>query len=94
MSVFRPDNCFLEYSQDLKVGIPALLLNISGDPWLLINELTSFVSLGLKMFSNVSGFLVCLLFCFVCDEDKSGWTVLDLDRWIVVAKSKMYWHTT
>ena len=64
----------------MKVGVPALLLNISGDPWLLINELTSSASLGLKMFSNISGLLVFLLFCFVCGEDKSSWTGLDLDR--------------
>ena len=79
---------FVEYSQNMKVGVPALLLNIRGDPWLLTNELTSYVSLGLKMFSNVSGLLVFLLFCFVCGEEKSGWTGLDEDR------SKMYCHTT
>ena len=94
LSVFWPDHYVVEYSQNMTVGLPALLLSMSGDPWLFINELTSSVSLGLKMFSKVSALLVCLLFCVVCGEDKSGWTGLDLDRWKYGARSKMYCQTT
>ena len=94
MSVFRPDDYICRIFTKYESRVPALLLSIRGDPWLLINELTLSVSLGLKMFSNVSGLLVCLLFCFVCGEDKSGWTGLDLDRWMDEARRKLYCQTT